>query len=173
MMVDRGFSTKSQLFAEIDKAWAALECYLARLSEAQMTTVHDEHGWTVRDHLTHMAAWEDSVVFFLQGKPRYEALGVEESLFSNGPFDDMNEVIQQLRKDLSLAEATAQLQSTHGQLMSLLQPLTDADLNHPLRHYLPSSPASDRRRAIDLIRDNTAGHFSEHLGWIEALVAAP
>jgi len=172
-MANHGVSTKSQFLAEIDKAWAAFNSHLARLSEVQMTTIHDEHGWTVKDHLTHMAAWEDSVVFFLQGRPRNEALGVEEPLFANGSFDEMNDVIQELRKALPLAVAIAQLQDTHKRLMSLLQPLTDADLNQPLRHYLPSSPDSDRRLAIDIIRDNTVDHFSEHLAWIEALVSPP
>jgi hypothetical protein len=173
MMANPSNSTKAQLLSEINKAWGALNSYLARITELQMTTIHDGHGWTVKDHLTHLAAWEDSVVFFLQGKPRYEALGVQETLFASGSFDEMNAVIQQLRKSLSLAEATAQLRSTHAYLISLLQAMTDADLNRPLRHYLPSSPAGDRRHAIELIRDNTVDHFSEHLAWMETLVSAP
>lgn len=172
-MADRTITMKTQLLAEIHKAWVALIAALARLTEAKMTAVHDEHGWSVKDHLTHMAAWEESVVFFLQGRPRNEALGVEESLFASGSFDEMNDVIQELRKGLSLAEAIAQLRSTHDDLMTSLQLLTDADLSQPLRHDHPNSPASDRRLAIDLIRDNTADHFSEHLAWIEALVRIP
>jgi hypothetical protein len=172
-MTNPSNSTKAQLLTEINKPWDALNSYLARLTEPQMTTIHDEHGWTVKDHLTHLAAWEDSVVYFLQGKPRHEALGVEESLSARGSFDEMNAVIQQLRKSLSLAEATAQLRNTHANLLSLLQAMTDTDLNRPLRHYLPSSPAGDRRHTIDLIRDMAVDHFSEHLGWMEALVSAP
>ena len=171
-MADLGITTKAHLLAEIDKAWATLNSLLARLSETQMIAAHDEHGWAVKDHLTHIAAWEDSVVVFLQGKPRYEALGIDQALFESGSFDAMNEVIQWSRKHLSLPEAIAQLQSTHTRLMSLLQPLSDADLIQPLRHFLPSSPATDRRRAMDLIYDNTADHFSEHLAWIDAHVVA-
>ena len=170
-MADPGITTKALLLSEIDRSWAALNSLLAGLSETKMTAAHDEHGWTVKDHLTHMAAWEDSVVVFLQGKPRCGALGVDEALFESGSFDGMNEIIQRLRQHLSLPEAMAQLKSTHTRLMSLLQPLSDADLNQPLRHFLPTSPATDRRRAMDLIHDNTADHFSEHLAWIEALVA--
>ena len=170
-MADSSITTKAHLVAEIDKSWAALNSLLAQLSETQMTVAHDEHGWAVKDHLTHIAAWEDSVVVFLQGKPRYEALGIDQALFESGSFDEMNAVIQRLRKHLSLPEAMAQLKSIHDRLMSLLQPLSDADLNQPVRHFLPSSPATDRRRAMDLIHDNTADHFSEHLAWIEALIA--
>jgi hypothetical protein len=170
-MADQNIQTKSQLLAEIDKSWVALNFSLARLSEAQMTTVQDGHGWTVKDHITHMAAWESSVVFFLQGKPRSAGLGVAQSLFETRPIDEINEAIQQLHKDLSLAGATSQLQTTHRQLISLLNPLTDADLNQPLGTDHPELTDSDQRRVIDIIRDNTSGHFSEHLGWIEALVS--
>jgi hypothetical protein len=135
-MAERGSSVKAQPPAEIDKAWADLNTFFAGLSEAQMTTLHDGQGWTVKDHLTHIAAWEESVIFFLHGRPRHEALGIEEPLFAKASFDEINAVIQRLQ---------------------------------PLRHYLPNSPADDRRRAVDLIRDNTSGHFSEHLPWMRAI----
>jgi len=172
-MASRSVTTKADLVSVIDKAWDALHSSLARLSETQMTASHDEQGWAVKDHLTHIAAWEDSVVAFLQSRPRHEALGIDQALFEGGSFDEMNEVIQRLRKHLSLPEAIAQLKSTHTRLMSLLEPLSDADLNLPVRHFLASSPATDRRRAMDLIHDNTADHYSEHMVWIEALVARP
>ncbi|OGR25581.1 MAG: hypothetical protein A2139_14380 [Desulfobacca sp. RBG_16_60_12] len=170
-MASRNITTKAHLLSVIHAAWDALQSFLAPHSETQMTTAHDEHGWAVKDHLTHVAAWEESVVAFLQGKPRYQALGVDQALFEGGSFDEMNEVIQRLRQHLSLPEAMAQLESTHTRLISLLEPLSDADLNQPVRHFLSSSPDTDQRRAMDLIYDNTADHYSEHLAWIEALVA--
>lgn len=160
---------KAELLAEIDKAWVALNSHLGHLSDVQMTAIYDEKGWTVRDHLTHLTAWEDSVAFLLQGRPRHKALQIEESLFASGSFDDMNNVIQEQRKGLSLNQAIAQLRSTHDKLMRALQPLTETDLERPLRHFLPSSPPSDDRSLAELIRDNTADHFSEHLTWIRAL----
>jgi hypothetical protein len=172
-MASRNITTKAQLFSVIQGAWDALQSFVAGHSETQMTTAHDEQGWAVKDHLTHIAAWEESVVAFLQGKARYEALGVDQTLFEGGSFDEMNEVIQRLRGHLSLPEAMAQLKSTHTRLMSLLEPLSDADLNLPVRHFTSSSPDADRRRAMDLIHDNTADHYTEHLAWIEALVARP
>jgi hypothetical protein len=54
--------------------------------------------------------------------------------------------------------------------MGLLERLSEADLAQPLRHFLVSSHVDDRRRAIDIVRDNTSSHVSEHLVWIEALV---
>ena len=169
-MTDRITSMKAGLMLEIETTWAALHSTLARLSEDEMTEVHDRAGWTVKDHLTHITAWEESVISFLQGLPRHEGLGVDQALYSNGSFDDINAVIQELRKSLTLEQATAQLHAIHLSLMRLLEPLSEADLAQPLRHFLPGSPVDDARRAIDIVRDNTSSHFSEHLVWIEALV---
>jgi len=168
-MTDRGSSDKTEFLLEIETAWTALQAALAGFSDSEMTGPQDQEGWTVKDHLTHITAWEASVISFLQGRPRHEGLGVDESVYSNSSFDDINAVIQRQRMELPLDQATAQLQATHRRLMDLLEPLTDADLALPLRAFLPSSPADDRRRAIDIVRDNTSAHFSEHLAWIEAL----
>jgi hypothetical protein len=136
-----------------------------------MTALKDAQGWSVKDHLIHLAAWERSVVFFLQGKPRHAGLGVEEALFLKGSDDDVNAVVFQQRKDLPLAEAFAQFREVHQQLLKLLAALTDTDLQKPYRHYLPDEPGhDDGSPAINVIDGNSARHFAEHLTWIEALV---
>ncbi|MDW8327599.1 MAG: hypothetical protein RMK99_13640 [Anaerolineales bacterium] len=49
----------------------------------------------------------------------------------------------------------------------------DADLHKPCRHYLPDEPGAGDRPAINVVYGNTAHHFAQNLGWIQALVAAP
>ena len=171
-MADRTITSKSHLLSEIARTWAALNSYVAQLSEAQMTAFHDDHGRTVKDHLTHLTAWEQSVVFHFQGKPRHQALGIEETLFASGSFDEQNEVIRGQRESIPLAEVIAQLQRTHVELMNLVNLLTEADLSRQLRDYPPETPATDQRSVMSLIQGDTADHFSEHLSWIEALVQA-
>jgi hypothetical protein len=163
--------TKTELLAAIERNWIALNAALGRLSEPQLTTIHDAQGWTVKDHIIHMTRWENSVVSFLRGLPRHVGLGVEEALYRDGPYDDINAVIHQQTRGLPLSEAMAQFQATHQQLLALLEPLTDADLHKPYGAYLRTAPDdSQGPPAIDLIYGNTADHFAEHLEWIEALV---
>ena len=170
-MSERQVMTKTALLADIDRTWTALNAALDRLTAEQMTTPKDAQGWTVKDHLIHMTAWERSVVFFLQGKPRHAGLGVDEAVYLEGKDDDINAVIYQQRQDLPLATALTQFRSVHQQLLQLLQPLTDADLQKPYRHYLPDEPGEgDGPPAIDVVYSNSAHHFTEHLAWIEALV---
>lgn len=170
-MTERQVTTKAELLADIEHAWAVLNAALDRLTPTQMTAFRDAQGWTAKDHLSHLTAWERSMVFFLQGQPRHAGLGVDEALYLKGDDDDINAVIHQQRKDLPLADALGQFRDTHQQLMKLLQPLTDADLLKPYRHYLPDEPGEeDGPPAINLIYGNSADHFTEHLAWIEALV---
>ncbi len=171
-MTDRRITTKAELLEDIERTWAALNAALDRLTETQMTTIRDAQGWTVKDHLIHLAHWERSVVFFLQGKPRHAGLDVDEALYLNSNDDEINAVIFQGRKDDPFGEALAQFRDIHQQLLKLLQPLTDADLQQPYRHYLPNEPGEgDGPPAINVIYGNSAHHFAEHLAWIEALVS--
>lgn len=162
--------TKANLVAEIERTWPALNTALDRLTPTQQT-VTDAQGWTVKDHVAHMAAWERSVVFLLQGKPRPEGLGVAEALYEQDDVDAINASVQQQHAELSFADALEQLRSVHGQMMALIDGLSDADLQQPYRHYLPDEPGDgDGPPVIEVIYGNTADHFREHLGWIEAVV---
>jgi hypothetical protein len=163
-------TTKSQLFADIDRDWRALHAHLARLTEQQMTSVHDQEGWAVKDHLAHLAAWEESILVLFQDKPRHHGLGVAEELYASGSFDAVNAAIYEQRKDLPLDQVLSQLQSTHDQLLALVRPLADDDLNLPASSYFRNLSPAERRRLADLVRENTAEHYAEHLDWIKALV---
>ena len=168
-MTEHPRTTKAELLAGIELDWASLNAALDRLTDKQMTTIKDAQGWTVKDHIIHIAAWERSVVFFLQGQPRYSGLQVDQAFYLNGSNDDINAAIFQQGKEMALAEALAQFREVHQQLMQLIQPLTDTDLYKTYRQFLPDE-LGDNRSAIAVIYSNTAGHFGEHLGWIETLV---
>jgi hypothetical protein len=165
--------TKAALLPEIERTWAALNTALGRLTENQMLDIYDSQGWNVKDHIVHLTAWERSVVFLLQGKPRHEGLGVDEATYLNGTDDDINAVIQSQRKDLPLEEVLAAFGNTHAYLWALLKTRTDADLNQPYSYYLPDEPCEgDGPPVINLIIGNTLNHFTDHLEWIKALAGS-
>jgi len=157
---------------DIDRTWSELNEALDNLSDDQLTNIHDAEGWSAKDHITHMAAWERSALFFLQGKPRHEGIGVNRELYMNGDDDEINAEVRDQKKDLSLAEARAELSEVNGQLLDLLAPMTDADLLKTYKQYLPDEPGDDDGRpAFDVVYGNSANHFEEHLGWIKSLVS--
>ena len=170
-MTQRLVTTKAELLAEIEHCWAALNAALDRVTEAHMTTIQDAEGWTVKDHVIHVTAWERSSVFFLRGNARHESLGVGEPLYLTGDYDGINAAIFLERKDLPLGEALVRFRDVHRQLLALLQPLTDFELQQRYRYYLPDEPGDgDGPPALDVVYGNSAHHFAEHLAWIEALL---
>jgi hypothetical protein len=169
-MADERPVTKAQLLQETNQAWSELNTALDNLTDAQMTDIRDPQGWAVKDHLTHLAAWERSMVFLFEGRPRHEGLGVDEQVYREGGDDGINAAIQARDNDLTAAEARSQLRDVHAQLMQIVEPMSDEDLMKPYSHFLPGEPGRDDSSPIFFrVHGNTAGHFEEHLGWIKEL----
>jgi hypothetical protein len=161
--------SKHDLLKQISASRATLQHALDRLSEQQLTAVRDAEGWTVKDHLLHLAAWERSVTALLRDEPRCDGLGVESAVYASGDFDAINAAIYLHGADRSAREALAVFRADHEELLHGLEALSDSDLGIPVRE-LPAGDAQDDRPLYRTILDNTAGHYAEHLPWIQALV---
>jgi hypothetical protein len=154
----------------VDEAWAELQAFLGRLTEAD-TARQDARGWTIKDHLTHIAVWEDSVAVLFRGRPRHEALGIEEGFYREATFDQINAILKDRYSHLRLREALTQLGRAHEALMAEVRSLSEAQLATTVRDTFPHAPRDDDRSMIDFIYWNTADHFKEHLPWMHALAA--
>ena len=165
-------SSRTELLEQIETAWTDLHSFLDGLTELQMTEIHDDQGWNVKDHIIHMAAWEESVAYLFEGRPRHEALGIDESQFATASFDEINAIVRDRRKRIALTSALGQFRRVHRGLVASIQGLSDADLNDQVSTFFPQAPRNDERRVLDLLYDNTAQHFAEHLGWIKTLVVS-
>ena len=164
---------KAELERRIDSSWASLEGTIGGLSEQQLTEPRDPAGWSAKDHLAHLAAWERSMVYLLQNQPRHEGLGVTESVYLECGEDDINAAIQQASSDLALSEVLALLRTTHEQLRGLVSAMSDEDLHQTYSHFLPDEPGRDDGDPILWrISGNTDTHFDSHRRYIETIVAA-
>jgi uncharacterized protein (TIGR03083 family) len=165
--------TIDDVLERMDSGWLRLSAFIEGLTPAQLTRPTDAAGWTVKDHLANLVAWERSMVYLLQGKPRHEGLGVAESTYRNDDVDAINAGIRDASRDLPLDDVLAVLRSTHEQMRELVAGLTDADLRRTYSSFLPDEPGEDGGRPIvERIAGNTYEHFDEHLAWMEAIVSA-
>lgn len=162
-------TTTRELVLSIDSAWKDLLSFLSDVTPVQ-ASARDSAGWSVKDHVSHMAVWEDSVAVLFRGGHRHEALGIEESAYAGADFDEINEFIRGRFETLPHHQAIQQLERVHTDFMSHLRALTDPDLKSPVREFFPRAPRADDRPLTSLIWDNTAGHFTEHLEWMRKLV---
>lgn len=158
-----------ELRASMDAAWQDLHSFLAAVNPGQASK-RDPAGWSVKDHVTHLAVWEDSVAILFRGGCRHEALGIEGPFYAAASFDEINEAIRLRLEGTGLQEAIRNLEGTHRQLVGHLRTLRDADLNAKAREFFPQVPRDDDRLLASLIWDTTGGHFTEHLEWMRDLV---
>ena len=161
--------SKDELMREMSSSWAELNSTLDNLSPEQLA-MQDSEGWTAVDHVNHIAAWERSVVYFLQGKRRYEGLGIDKSLYMAGNDDAINAVIQKNTAALSPTDALKDMRDTHRQLLDLIEPMTDSELKQTRESYSSNKEdEGDTRILLGLVYSNTAQHYLEHMAWIKTL----
>jgi hypothetical protein len=161
--------TKDELMAQIDDEWAALTTYLETLAPEQWAGPCDAAGWTVKDHVIHIAVWEDGINALLHHQDRVAAMGLEMATWNSGDYDLMNEIIRQQHLAKSVDEVKTAAAKSHQAILDTLHNLSHDDLSLPYNHYTPD-PERDGPVAA-WVMGNTFEHYNEHLPWIQAIVA--
>jgi hypothetical protein len=167
-MADQPGLTKTELLAAMRQGWDDLHAYLATLSEAQITQPADAAGWTVKDHVIHLAVWEGSLNAFLQKQSRPAYMGVDQATWQSGEVDRINAVIYQRHQDLSWAEVQQTFRRVHEELIGRIEALSEEDLQRPYHYYQPDSSATDA--AASRISVATFRHYAKHIPWIKAIL---
>ncbi len=89
-----------ELLTRIADGWAVLRQRIAPLSSARLTTPGPDGGWSVKDHLAHLATWEGMLVALLEGKPIHTAFGIDRAEYDAlESTDALNAVIAGQHKD--------------------------------------------------------------------------
>jgi len=168
-MNDQDAVTIANLLARLENGWNDLHTYLKTLNETQMTIPTNAAGGTVKDHLMHLAVWEDGIHAVLTGDNRRERMGVDSETWKSDGFEQINAHIQQQHKDKPLSEVMTTFADIHQRMIDKIQTLSDADLMLPYNYYQPRS--TQTAPMIGHIAGNTFGHYEEHLPWMQAIVA--
>jgi hypothetical protein len=152
----------------IEVSWNQLAQLVNQVQDAGGMTQVGTDGWSVKDHLAHVAAWEDSLVALIEGRDMLEAMGVRGPVEENT--DAINEAIMNLHAKDTAEEALAYFRDSHAQMVAALGKLSDADLQKPYSHFQPGDP-DEKRPAIGWVAGNTYEHYAEHIGWINQLLS--
>ena len=116
------------------------------LSDEQLI-VRSLDGWSVKDHLAHLAFWDD----LRADEVRRISAGHESALRTTGEQDDaLNMLSHELRLRLSLQQVRWELKNSRERLLEEIAAATDRGLDGSL--YGEAGLRSD--------------HESEHTGWL-------
>ena len=162
--------TTSELLAQFDEKWADIQAFIAALTPGQYTSPTDAAGWSVQDHLLHIAEWEAGVVALLNHQDRAGAMGLSPEQWTSGDYDAMNEVLRRNARQYGASPETVQarLNDVHRQLRQQITALSDADLEKPYSAWFPEP---DRDHPIrNTIIGNTIEHYPEHIPWMQAII---
>ena len=159
--------TREDLLHEIDLSWNELQSYLATLTEEQLTRPTDAAGWTAKDHIIHIAMWEDAVLALLEGKSRTEAIDITPAIWETAD-DTINEDMQRRYHDMPLGEVMQTLHRNHENILKKFDSMSEADFLLPYSHYQLNS--TDERPIMRWVMGDTYPHYRAHLPWIAAIV---
>ena len=168
-MTDSTAFSKDQLLQRIQDGWNDFTAYLNTLSEVQMTQPKDAAGWTAKDHVMHLAVWEDGINAVLERQSRRERMGLDEAVWQRWDFDEINEVIRRQHQDLPLAEVRQKFRDAHERLVAKVESMSEEDLQRSYADYQADARRTDP--VFNAIAGNTFGHYAEHKPWIAAIVA--
>lgn len=159
--------TREKLMQQIESSWNELQTYLSSLTEEQLTRPTDTAGWTVKDHLIHLAVWVNAGLEMLERKSKRIILDINPEIWEQGE-DPINAVLYERYQKIPLNEAIQALQQNHEKFLKKVNIMTEGDLQLPHSHYQPDS--TEKRPIIDFIFWDTAEHYREHIPWIQAIV---
>ncbi|MHB8613873.1 MAG: ClbS/DfsB family four-helix bundle protein [Candidatus Dormibacteraceae bacterium] len=151
----------------IELSWTELADLVNQIQDAGDLTRVGADGWTVKDHIAHVGAWERSLLALIRREDRAAAVGLPEPPEGT---DAINEEIRRLHAKDTPDEAVAYFRDSHAQVVAALGELTDADLQKPYSAFQPSDP-EEKRPVIGWVTGNTYEHYAEHIAWINQLLS--
>lgn len=159
-----------EIVSSMGRSWDALQAVVDAADADDLVRKTDAAGWSVKDHLANLDAWDNSVLVMIRdGRPQWEGLGIEQDLFEEEDYDRKNEVIRQRTIDASVEEVRAALASTHNEFVRVLGGMTDEAIGRPSNEYVPGSGDFEIAHKI---MGNTYMHYDEHRVWIERILAS-
>jgi hypothetical protein len=147
--------TKDELLAAIRRDRALLDALVAGLNEAQMLDPAHDGGWSVKDALAHIAAWERLCTSWLAVIARGETPDRPEV----EDVDGANARFYEEARDSALADVMTESARSYQAIVEAVEQLSPADLADEKHFGWPTSR---------VVSGNTDDHYREHIAQIEA-----
>jgi hypothetical protein len=158
---------KSDVLNCISAGYDQIETLVASLTEAQLTE-SPAGGWSIKDHLVHLTAWERLLLHRVQGhaEREHEVLRLDPAAYAAlSDWDSINAIIYQRGRDRPLTDVLAEFRDVSREVVTAVEHATDDELARPWPPDEPGAPP-----LIANVAGNTYEHFAEHLDDIHAIL---
>jgi hypothetical protein len=95
-------------------------------------------------------------------------MGLPREIWDAHELDGTNGYLARATEVKSLTIVRSESDATHGELVMLLNSMTQADLEMPYSHYQPDDLPYNGNPVGGWVHGNTWDHYNEHIGWLEA-----
>jgi hypothetical protein len=170
-MSEQPTPTKGELRGQMDAGLAAFLAALDGLDADQLDGPRDAAGWTVRDHLVHLAIWAEGIAALLRREDRWAAMGLamDNPASDDLDYDALNEAIRQQHLGMTPAEARAWVVAAHDRVASALDGPGDDELKLPYDRFVAPFTADTGHPIWGYVAGNTFDHYQEHLPWLSSI----
>lgn len=157
-------ANRDDLLRQIRDERAALEQTLARVPPDAMTEPLLDGGWSVKDALAHVAAWEGMMVEWVEATLRGET--PDRPATGDDWVDQLNAALHAKHKEMLLADVQSLFASSHKRAYAIARRLSEEELFEPDRFaWRQGVPL------VVLVAANTCWHYPEHRAQLEKLAA--
>lgn len=162
--------TRQELLQRIEASRSDLDRLVLSLTPDQFQLAIDG-GWTVKDHVAHVACWEEELLAIFAGIPRHESLGVLDDSPILTDTDAINGILRARWSQATSAAVVEHFEATHQRVRSLLDSLSDNELHRPISQFVPVPGEIAQAPVHGWVAGNTWEHYAEHAEAIRRLVA--
>lgn len=160
-------TNKAQLLQGVGQAHDELERTLALLRSEQMTEPLLEGGWSVKDLMAHLSAWEQLTIERIAVRHDAEKLAEIYRRFGEGDegLDNLNNELFLAEKDKPLPDVRRDFNQSYSDFMQMVADLPEEDLFQEGRSLI-----WDGAPLWGLIAGNSFTHYHEHTAQIQTII---
>jgi uncharacterized protein (TIGR03083 family) len=159
-------SSKVELMDRIHRSRQALEKVINPLGPEQLSSPGPAEGWAIKDHLAHLAAWEQFMLrHYIHDMAPHEAMGVDEETMRAADETGINDILYSRNKHRPIDEVLAEFHHSYQEVLSTLEAMSFDDL---MKARFLDDP--EKRPTLTWVAGNTYGHYAEHTLWIKQLL---
>src|SRR3989441_2921798 len=141
--------TSSDLLARIEEGYLATRCVIDALPPQRFAEALPS-GWTLKDVVAHLAAWEETV------PPRVASvLAGRGDTREHEDIEGFNRRVVMGSKDASVADVLVRFGASHATLLEVVRSLEGRDVP---------------KLATDIVEWNTTGHYPDHFADLGAAI---
>ena len=161
-------SAVDDVLSAMNVARGELEAFIAGAPPEQLVTLRKD-GWSIKDHLFHLATWDLYLIALLDRQPRLPAVGIDAD--PRGSFDEVNAIFFERGKALPLNHVLGAFRGNRARIIEQVRKLSDRDLESPVADWQPNDPNPPQGQLRGWILAITAEHDREHHHWMRDVLA--